>query len=108
VSNKFSEDTKKILDAFDKNSIRVDLDDRPITMQKKIREAETEWINFVVVVGQREITSQTLSVRDRESSKIRNMKLQELVDEIKEKVKDKPFKHLTLPMLLSKRPQFSF
>jgi len=36
------------------------------------------------------------------------MRLQELMNEIKEETRDKPFKPLTLPKLLSKRPQFSF
>jgi hypothetical protein len=36
------------------------------------------------------------------------MRLQELMDEIEEETRDKPFKPLTLPKLLSKRPQFSF
>jgi len=36
------------------------------------------------------------------------MKLKELIKEINEKTADKPFKPLTLPKLLSKRPQFAF
>jgi threonyl-tRNA synthetase len=106
VSDKFLENSQKIAEEIEKNQIRVDLDDRPITVQKKIRDAEMEWINYVLVFGQKEMASGKLSVRDRKTGKLREMKTQELINEIKEETKDKPFKPLTLPRLLSKSPKF--
>ncbi len=108
VSERFFKDAEKLVDEFGGHKIRVDLDDRPITMQKKVREAEREWVNYVLVIGEKEVSSGLLPVRDRKTRNIRKMRLQELINEIKEKTKDKPFKALTLPKLLSKRPQFSF
>jgi len=108
VSERFFKDAEKLMDEIEGHKIRVDLDDRPITMKKKIREAEREWINYVLVMGEKEIGSGILPVRDRKVGKIRKMRLQELINEIKEKTRDNPFKPLTLPKLLSKRPQFSF
>ena len=108
VSERFFKDAEKLMDKIGDHNIRVDLDDRPITMQKKVREAETEWVNYVLVIGEKEVSSDVLPVRDRKAGKIRKMRLQELMDEIKEETKDKPYKPLTLPKLLSKRPQFSF
>jgi len=78
-------------------------------MQKKIREAEMEWIPFIVVVGQEEISTGKLAVRDRRirrEQRIRRMSLEELVNEIKKETEGKPFKPLTLPIALSKRPRF--
>ena len=94
------------MEKIEKHCIRVDLDDRPLTMQKKVREAETEWINYVLVIGPKEIESSILQVRDREARKMRKMKLQELISEMNEKTKDKPFKPLTLPKYMSERPRF--
>lgn len=108
VSERFTEEAEKIMKEIDGHHIRVDLDERSITMQKKVREAETEWISYVLVIGQKEISSSILPVRDRKAGKIRKMQLQELISEIKEKTGSKPFKSLTLPKFLSKRPQFSF
>jgi len=106
VSDKFVTQAEKIADTLEKNCIRADVDDRPLTMQKKVREAETEWINYVLVIGQREIDSDVLPVRDRKLGKIRNVQLQQLIKEIKKEAEGKPFQPLTLPRLLSKRPQF--
>jgi len=108
VSERFFKDAEKLMDEIGGHNIRVDLDDRPITMQKKVREAERQWVNYVLVIGEKEISSGVLPVRDRKSRKIRKMRLQELINEITEKTRDKPFKALTLPKFLSKRPQFSF
>jgi len=106
VADKFVTQAEKIADILEKNRIRVDVDDRPLTMQKKVREAETEWINYVLVIGQREIESDILPVRDRKLRKIRQMRLQQLINEIRKKTEGKPFQPLTLPRFISKRPQF--
>ena len=106
VSDSFVEEAKKLADEIESHQIRVDVDDRPITMQKKVREAEMEWINYIVVIGQKEIDSGTLPVRDRETGKIRKMLSQELVDDVKKKLEGKPFRALTLPRLMTQRPQF--
>ncbi len=109
VSEQFLEYAEKIMKEIEGSQIRVDLDDRSITLGKKVREAEREWVNYVLVIGEKELGSDILPVRDRKAGKkIRNMKLQELITEIKEKTGGKPFKPLTLPKMLSKRPQFAF
>jgi threonyl-tRNA synthetase len=106
VSDKFVTQAEKIAQILEQNCIRADVDDRPLTMQKKVREAETEWINYVLVIGQREIDSGVLPVRDRKLRKIRETQLQQLIKEIRRETEGKPFQPLTLPRLLSSRPQF--
>jgi len=109
VSEKFLDDAEKLMKQIESSNIRVDVDDRSLSLGKKVRAAEKEWINYVLVVGENEVNSDVLPVRNRNAGKqIRNMKLQELTKEITEKTADKPFKPLTLPKLLSKRPQFAF
>jgi threonyl-tRNA synthetase len=107
LSYEFTQKCEKIADEIEKHCIRVDLDDRPLTMQKKVREAEMEWINYIIVVGEKEIASKMLPVRDRTTRKIRKMRLNELITEIEEKTRRKPFRPSTLPRLLSNRPQFA-
>ena len=106
VADGFLEHAQKIADEIEQHQIRVDLDDRPLTMQKKVRDAETEWINYIIVIGQREVDSGILPVRDRKDGKIRKVKPEKFVGEIKEKVKNKPFKPLALPKFVSQRPRF--
>jgi len=99
----FEEIAKKVA----AHCIRVDIDDRSSTLQKKIREAEREWVPYIIVVGQREIESGVLAVREREAhGKVQNMKLDELIKKVSGELEGKPFKPLPLPLNLSKRPQF--
>jgi threonyl-tRNA synthetase len=106
MSDKFLEHCEKLAEKLEANQIRVDIDDRPLTLQKRVREAEMEWIPYIIVAGQKEIESEVLPVRDRKAKQIRKMKLEELIREIKSHMQDKPFKPLPLPKHVSKRPQF--
>jgi threonyl-tRNA synthetase len=94
-----------------KDRIRVDVDDRNETLSKKIREASREWIPYIAVVGEKEVSSNLLTVTVRAESTQKEQKkvkvgIEELVERIVEECKGKPFKPLSLPLLLSKRPSF--
>lgn len=106
MSEKYHEHVEKLADAIEKRCIRVDIDERPLTLQKRIREAEMEWVPYVIVIGQQEVESDILPVRNRKAGKILKMKLEELISEIEKTIRDKPFKPLPLPKQLSRRPQF--
>jgi threonyl-tRNA synthetase len=85
--------------------IRADLDDREESVSKKIRESETEWIKYTLVVGDKEMQEEKLIVRDRVLGKQRVIILKDLVEEIRTQIADKPYQRLNLPSHLSKRPQ---
>ena len=107
IVDSFTEKVEEIAKEIAEHCIRVDIDDRSSTLQKRVREAEMEWVPYVIVVGQRELESGVLAVRDREShGKVQKMKLDELITKIAGELEGKPFKPLPLPLNLSKRPQF--
>jgi threonyl-tRNA synthetase len=84
---------------------RVDIDDREEKVSRKIRDAEREWINFIIVYGEKEKKTGRLPVRVR-SGEIKELSFQELQKEIKKKLESYPYEELTLPRLLSKRIVF--
>jgi threonyl-tRNA synthetase len=106
MSDKYLEYCEKMAEAMEKQEIRADIDDRSLTLQKRVREAEMEWVPYIIVVGQKEMGSELLPVRDRKIGTIRKMKLEELISEIKKTTSDKPFKPLLLPKYISRRPLF--
>ena len=86
--------------------IRTDIDDRDESVGKKIRESETEWIRYTLVIGDKELENETFTVRDRDKKiQRKDVKLEELVNEIKSQTNDKPYLTLNLPKNLSNRPQ---
>ena len=72
---------------------------------KKIRNAEMEWINMIIVVGEKERSSGTFPVRLRTGEQ-RNMTLQDLKADIDKLSEGYPKARLPLPTKLSKRPTF--
>jgi len=106
VAERHIEDCMKLMDRLEKEQIRVDIDDREETVDRKIKDAESEWIPYIVVFGDREKERGELAVRIREIGKIEYMKLDRLIEDIKKHNQGKPFKPLSLPRLLSKRPSF--
>jgi threonyl-tRNA synthetase len=106
MSDKYIKNVEKLAKKIGKHCIRVDVDDRVLTLQKRIRDAEMEWVPYIIVVGQREVDSGVVPVRDRKVGEIRKMKTEELIGEIEELMKGKPFMPLPLPQHLSERPQF--
>ena len=86
--------------------IRTDIDDRDESVAKKIRESETEWIRYTLVIGDKEMESEKFIIRDREEKKQRkDVILEDLIKEIKSKTSNMPYLPLNLPKNLSNRPQ---
>src|ERR671915_191440 len=98
---------EKVLAALTENQIRADIDDRDETVGKKIRESETEWIRYTIVIGDKEVNSDKLIVRDRNEGKQREITLHGLINEVKTQTRNKPYLPLNLPLRLSSRPQIS-
>ncbi len=84
---------------------RVDIDDREEKVGRKIRDAEREWINMIVVVGERERASGNYPVRLR-SGEVREHTLDGLKAEIARLQGDYPYDGLPLPVHMSRRLTF--
>jgi len=111
VSEKHLDYALKVANELEKRCIRVDVDDRDETLAKKIRDASSEWIPYIAVVGEREEKSNKITVTIRSESTINEQKrvemsVEELANRIQNECKGKPFKPLCLPKLLSARPSF--
>lgn len=90
-----------------KKGFRADVDDRNLTVAKRVMEAEREWVPYVVVVGERELKSGKLSVRVRSLGKTVEMSLDELASKLESDVGQMPRRPLAGSPLLSRRPPFA-
>lgn len=96
---------EKLAEKISQNNIRVDLDDRNESVGKSIRDAETDWIRYIIVIGEKEVNAAKLSIRDRKTSSVKEMAADEMIKEIKDETKDMPFLKMNMSRYISKRPQ---
>lgn len=105
LKDEFYDFSESLADRISVNDVRVDIDDRNESIGKRIREAEKEWIRYILVIGEKEKNSENLSIRDRQTGDVRDISFDDFINEIKDQTKGKPFTGLNLPKYLSKRPQ---
>ena len=96
----------ELYDKINAENIRVDVDDRDESVGKKIRNAATEWIPYIFVVGDNENESGVFSVTVRETGEKVDMTVDELIKEVLDKTKGMPYRGLPLPKDISTRINF--
>ena len=101
----FNEYCEKLANTLTSAEIRTDIDDRNESIGKRIREAETEWIHYILVIGEKEVNAKNLNVRERISGKVNEISIDELISDIKKQNHGKPFSKLNQSRYVSKRPQ---
>ena len=107
IAERHNEYAHKLAQQIEDARIRVDVDDRPETVGKKIRNAGGEWVSYVIVIGDREMEAGSeLTVNVRETGQKVSMGLQELIEVIQLETKGMPFRPLPLPVDLSRRVNF--
>jgi threonyl-tRNA synthetase len=104
VTHFYTELADKIKSQF--NRVRVDIDNRDETVGKKIREAEKEWVPYIIVVGEKEVNTDRYQIRVRGEAKPVEYSVSKLQAKIHEKTTNKPYRPVPVPIYLSYRPKF--
>jgi len=80
---------KEVTNFLKKRGIRASVDDRNEKMQYRIREAQTEQVPYMVVVGEREVKEKTLAVRERRAGDLGKMTLESFVERLEKEIRDR-------------------
>ncbi|MGB9709287.1 threonine--tRNA ligase [Infirmifilum uzonense] len=104
-SKEYLKNADEVADTFEKEGVRVDVDDRDESVGKRVRDAEVKWIPYVIVIGKKEAETGKLSVRIRGQGQL-EMTLEELVERINKELQGYPRVSAMLPRYLSKRPSY--
>lgn len=70
------------------NELRARLDDRNQTIGKKIREAELSKIPYMLIIGDKEVQNELVSVRKHKEGEIGKMSLASLVEKLKLEIEE--------------------
>ncbi|MDD1667630.1 MAG: threonine--tRNA ligase, partial [Methanomicrobiales archaeon] len=111
VADRHMDAAKALTARLNDRGIRADVDDREESMNKKVRAAGMEWVPYIVVLGDQEVTSGDLTVTVRRLSTPQKlhrerMKEEALIGKVREENAGKPWRPLYTPRLLSVRPRF--
>jgi len=98
--------TKTVAVELSRHQVRTDIDDRDESLDKRVREAERNWIPYIVIVGQREVSTKSYSIRRRHDGAKYVTTVDELANEIRVLTNGYPRPSLKLPDLISKRPGY--
>jgi len=86
VSDKFNEYAQRVQQAMMNAGLRVEADLRPEKLGKKVRDAQMAHINYQLVIGGREETDGTVSVRTRSNENLGALLLGDLITRLKAEV----------------------
>ena len=83
ITDKHAGYADKLAQRFEELDIRVEKDLRNEKIGFKIREAQLQKIPYMVVLGDKEVDSQTLAVRKRRSKETRTLDFESFLEELK-------------------------
>ncbi len=89
VGEKYNEYAARVAAQMKKAGIRASADDRGEKIGKKIREAELQRVTYMMVVGEKELESQTVSLRRQGKGDIGVFSLEAAMDRLKKEISDR-------------------
>lgn len=79
VSSNFADYTMKLKKELQAKGLRIEVDERDEKLGKKIRDAQLQKVPYMLIIGQKEVDSGTVSVRDRSKGDIGSMDMETLL-----------------------------
>ena len=89
ISEKFEDYALKVTKELSDAGIRAEYDERNEKIGKKIRDAQMERVNYMVIVGEKEADSGKISVRNRDGEERSDVDLNDFLGELKAEIESK-------------------
>jgi len=89
VSEKFEEYSLKILKELKNHKIRSEIDLRNETLGARVRDAQNEKVPYMIIIGQKEVDSNSVTLRKRNSREMSEKSIKEFIDDTNKKISDK-------------------
>jgi threonyl-tRNA synthetase len=89
IADRHLEYAQKMNEILREKGIRSEVDDRAESVNAKIRDAQIEKIPYMLIIGDKEIAENKVSVRHRKKADIGSMTIEEITNKIFEEIKNK-------------------
>lgn len=80
---------KKVLEELKSQGIRVELDESSESLGKKIRNAKTEKVPYMLVIGDKEVSEEKTTLESRDAGNLGQISIDELISKLKEEIQTK-------------------
>ena len=94
VSDKYLDKAREIKDQISDAGFRVQIDERSEGVGYKIRQAQLQRANYMLVVGEKEVESGLLTVRNRDGEESKDINLADFISEISKERDEKMTKSI--------------
>ena len=84
VADRFNKNAEELAEKCRENNMRAEIDSKSESISHKVREAQLQKVNYIVVIGEKEAGSSKVTVRIRDSQKIVSMETEEFLSAVKE------------------------
>ncbi len=88
ISEKYTAYAKKVLNLLSNLNVRAEIDDRSEKTGRKIRDAEMKKIPYMLIVGEKEEESETVSVRKHKEGDTGVMSIEAFAEKVNKEVND--------------------
>jgi len=89
VRTNHNEYAKQIFELLSENNIRAELDDADENLGSKVRDAKNNKIPYWLVIGDKEIASDKVTLESRDSGQFGQLSKEELLKKLLEEIKNK-------------------
>lgn len=89
ISDKFNDYAYEVKKELANKGIRVEVDSRSEKVGYKIREAQLQQIPYMLVVGEKEVTEELVSVRSRDNGDLGQVKVEEFINQTIKEIEEK-------------------
>ena len=89
ISEKQNKYSAQILSKLKEAGVRTELDDRNESIGKKIRDAQLQKVPFMLVIGEKEASADTVAVRTRDGKDLGAVKIDKFLKQIGEEIKNR-------------------
>ena len=89
ISDKFNDYAQSVYDELKRNNIRVQIDSRNEKMGAKIRTAELNRIPIMIILGEKEVSNNTISIRRKFKGDLGSMDLKVFIESINKEIQNR-------------------
>ena len=89
IADRHNEFTSKVAEELKKRGIRVEIDGRSEKIGFKIREAQLQKIPYMLVIGDKEVETENVSIRCRKRGDIGTMSVSDFCDMVEKEIREK-------------------